>query len=196
MTTLTMTSVRRLTPVQLIEKKRDGNKLNETDIETFVESVVGSEGFEKMEDAQIGAMLMAIFLKGLDSDEATCLTNYMLRSGEVFEWDASPPVVDKHSTGGIGDKVSIPLAAMLAAAGAKVPMISGRGLGHTGGTLDKLDSIPGFTAEKSSEQIKKAVKDVSTLSSGGYRIFSRGRGADFKKIFEKFAELFSVVRPN
>ena len=174
-----MTSVRRLTPVQLIEKKRDGNKLNETDIETFVGSVVGSEGFEKMEDAQIGAMLMAIFLKGLDLVEAKCLTEYMLLSGDVLEWDASPPVVDKHSTGGIGDKVSIPLAPMLAAAGARVPMISGRGLGHTGGTLDKLDSIPGFTAEKSLQQIQNAVNEVSTLSRGGYKIFSSGGGGGF-----------------
>ena len=160
-----MTSVRRLTPVQLIEKKRDGFKLNETDIETFVGSVIGSEGFEKMEDAQIGAMLMAIFFQGLDSDEETYLTEYMRRSGEILSWDESSAVVDKHSTGGIGDKVSIPLAPMLAAAGAKVPMISGRGLGHTGGTLDKLDSIPGFGAAKSMEQIKKAVNDVSISSA-------------------------------
>ena len=185
-----MPSVRRLTPVQLIEKKRDGNKLNETDIETFVRSVVGSEGFEKMEDAQIGAMLMAIFLKGLEFVEAKCLTEYMLLSGDDLKWDASPPVVDKHSTGGIGDKVSIPLAPMLAAAGARVPMISGRGLGHTGGTLDKLDSIPGFTAEKSLQQIQNAVNEVSTLSRGGYRIFSSGGGGWILKFFSKSSPNF------
>ncbi|XP_063721903.1 thymidine phosphorylase-like isoform X2 [Symsagittifera roscoffensis] len=183
-----MTSVRRLTPVQLIEKKRDGFKLNETDIETFVGSVIGSEGFEKMEDAQIGAMLMAIFFQGLDSDEETYLTEYMRRSGEILSWDESSAVVDKHSTGGIGDKVSIPLAPMLAAAGAKVPMISGRGLGHTGGTLDKLDSIPGFGAAKSMEQIKKAVNDIGCIIVG-----TTDKITPADKILYKFRDITGTV---
>lgn len=160
-------TTRKLTPVELIEKKRDGGKLSEEDIETFVGSVVHAEGFEVMEDVQIGAMLMAIFLRGLDSEEATHLTKYMMLSGEILKWPRNPEVVvDKHSTGGVGDKVSIPLAPMLAAAGAKVPMISGRGLGHTGGTLDKLDSIPGFSASKSMEEIQNIVNEIGCTIVG------------------------------
>ncbi|XP_075257699.1 pyrimidine-nucleoside phosphorylase-like [Convolutriloba macropyga] len=157
---------RKLTPVQLIEKKRDGLKLSEYEIETFVGSAIGIEGFEQMEDVQIGAMLMAIFLRGLDTEEATYLTKYMMLSGQVLTWEDSEVVVDKHSTGGVGDKVSIPLAPMLAAAGVKVPMISGRGLGHTGGTLDKLDAIPGFSSSKTMAEIQDCVRNIGCVIVG------------------------------
>ena len=98
-------------------------------------------------DAQVGALAMAIFLRGMTAAERVALTGAMTRSGEVLEWgDAglAGPVLDKHSTGGVGDKVSLLLAPIVAACGAAVPMISGRGLGHTGGTLDKLEAIPGY----------------------------------------------------
>src|SRR5213076_3579554 len=97
-----------------------------------------------LSDAQVGALAMAFFLKGLDADERLALTTAMRDSGSVLDWDLDRPVVDKHSTGGVGDKVSLMLAPILAACGGAVPMISGRGLGHTGGTLDNLDSIPGY----------------------------------------------------
>jgi len=96
-----------------------------------------------LSDAQVGALAMAFFLQGLDAQERLALTTAMRDSGSVLDWDLGKPVVDKHSTGGVGDKVSVMLAPILAACDVAVPMISGRGLGHTGGTLDKLDSIPG-----------------------------------------------------
>eukprot|EP00058_Branchiostoma_floridae_P009451 XP_002594939.1 hypothetical protein BRAFLDRAFT_244533 [Branchiostoma floridae] len=129
----------------VIAKKRDGQVLTTGEIQYFVKGVVEKE----FQDSQIGAMLMAIFLNGMNRDETTTLTRAMRDSGSTLSFPAewAGLVVDKHSTGGVGDKISLPLAPALAACGLKVPMISGRGLGHTGGTLDKLESIPNFSVD-------------------------------------------------
>lgn len=130
-----------LFPQQVIARKRDGHALRSEEIAAFVSgATTGSWA-----DYQLSAMLMAVFLRGMDSAETAALTEGMMRSGIVADLSAVRlPKVDKHSTGGVGDKISLPLAPMVAACGVAVPMISGRGLGHTGGTLDKLESIPGF----------------------------------------------------
>ncbi|XP_030816727.1 thymidine phosphorylase [Camarhynchus parvulus] len=135
----------------LIRKKRDGERLEDAEIRSFVRGV--TEG--TAQQGQIGAMLMAIRLRGMDAGETLALTRAMASSGRTLAW---PPawhglLVDKHSTGGVGDKVSLALAPALAACGCKVPMISGRGLGHTGGTLDKLEAIPGFRVSQSPEEV-------------------------------------------
>src|SRR4051794_13474291 len=109
---------------------------------------------------------MAFFLRGLESDEQIALTRAMRDSGTVLEWDLDRPVLDKHSTGGVGDKVSLMLAPVLAACGAAVPMISGRGLGHTGGTLDKLDSIPGYASTPATEVIRRVVREAGCAIVG------------------------------
>ena len=130
-------------PQEIIRCKRDGAALSRAQIEAFVRGLVDGS----FTDAQAGAMAMAIVLRGMDSAETTALTHAMTHSGEVLDWRGAQlggPVIDKHSTGGVGDKVSLMLAPMLAACGAAVPMVSGRGLGHTGGTLDKLEALPGY----------------------------------------------------
>ncbi len=125
----------------IIADKRDGKKLSKEDLEYFLNSYLNGI----IEDYQMAAMLMAVFIRGLDGDELAAWTERMLHSGKVMDFSHINGIkVDKHSTGGVGDKISIPLAPILAVLGFKVPMISGRGLGHTGGTLDKLESIPGF----------------------------------------------------
>lgn len=125
----------------LIERKRDGHKLASGEIEALIRGYTAGD----VPDYQLSAWAMAVFFRGLSAQETSALTRAMRDSGRVFRWPAgSPPKVDKHSTGGIGDKVSLILAPLLACAGVWVPMISGRGLGITGGTLDKLESIPGF----------------------------------------------------
>nr|XP_056702622.1 LOW QUALITY PROTEIN: thymidine phosphorylase [Euleptes europaea] len=143
---------------EIIRKKRDGEKLQEEEIRTFVQGVTTGA----MKDGQIGAMLMAIRLQGMDAEETLVLTREMVASGRILEWPEKwrGILVDKHSTGGVGDKVSLPLAPALAACGCKVPMISGRGLGHTGGTLDKLESVPGFKVSQSPEQMKEILETV------------------------------------
>ncbi|TNN55350.1 Thymidine phosphorylase [Liparis tanakae] len=135
----------------LIRKKRDGGALSDEEIRSFVHAVATDD----IEESQTGAMLMAIWLKGMGQRETEALTREMMSSGEVMSWpeEWAGLMVDKHSTGGVGDKVSLVLAPALAACGCKVPMISGRGLGHTGGTLDKLESIPGFKVHQSAAQI-------------------------------------------
>ncbi len=131
-----------MTITELIERKRDGGRLTELDIAWLIGSYTRGE----IPDYQMSALLMAVYFNGLDDGELGAWTEAMLHSGDVLDLSqVTGPKVDKHSTGGVGDKVSIPLAPMVAACGAVVPMISGRGLGHTGGTLDKLESIPGFT---------------------------------------------------
>ena len=128
---------------EIIRRKRDGAALNEQEIEFLVRGITdGSIG-----DGQIGAFAMAVFIRGMNMDERVALTRAMTASGTVIDWSGhslSGPLLDKHSTGGVGDKVSLILAPLVAACGGLVPMISGRGLGHTGGTLDKLDAIPGY----------------------------------------------------
>ena len=128
-------------PQDIIVKKRDGGRLGRDEIEFFARGVADG----RFADYQATALLMAIFWRGLDAEETAWLTDAMLRSGEVIDLSDVPgPKVDKHSTGGVGDKVSLILAPLAAACGVNVPMMSGRGLGHTGGTLDKLEAIPGF----------------------------------------------------
>ncbi|XP_052708893.1 thymidine phosphorylase-like [Crassostrea angulata] len=152
----------------LIIKKRNGQALTTGEIKYFIQEVVkGEKG--GIQQCQLGAMLMAIYLKGLTDEETVCLTREMINSGDVLgpwpeEW--KDKVVDKHSTGGVGDKVSLILAPALAACGMKVPMVSGRGLGHTGGTLDKLESIPGFTVDVSKDDIRKIVEKVGCCIVG------------------------------
>ncbi len=130
--------------IGLIERKRDGGRLKPDEIAWLIKSY--TQG--RVPDYQMSSMLMAVFLQGLDEEELVAWTEAMLHSGETLDLSAiDAPKIDKHSTGGVGDKVSIALAPMVAACGVAVPMMSGRGLGHTGGTLDKLESIPGFSPE-------------------------------------------------
>ncbi|XP_044285437.1 thymidine phosphorylase [Varanus komodoensis] len=148
----------RLSIPEIIRKKRDGQKLWEEEIRYFVQAVAS----RAMKDGQIGALLMAIRLRGMEPDETLVLTREMASSGRMLAWPEKwrGLLVDKHSTGGVGDKVSLPLVPALAACGCKVPMISGRGLAHTGGTLDKLESIPGFTVTQSPEQMEHILETV------------------------------------
>jgi pyrimidine-nucleoside phosphorylase len=130
------------TAVELIEAKRDGREL---DVDA-IEWLIGAYTDGTVPDYQMAAMAMAIFLNGMSGDELSAWTSAMLHSGEVLDLGSIPAAkVDKHSTGGVGDKISIPLGPLVASVGVVVPMMSGRGLGHTGGTLDKLESVPGFT---------------------------------------------------
>src|SRR3954466_6504217 len=138
-------------PNEVIRRKRDGAELSPQEIGFLVGGIAGGG----LSDAQVGALAMAFFLRGLGAGERVALTRAMRDSGTVLEWDLDRPVLDKHSTGGVGDKVAVILAPILAACGAAVPMISGRGLGHTGGTLDKLDSIPGYASVPATEVIRR-----------------------------------------
>ncbi|XP_044199598.1 thymidine phosphorylase [Thunnus albacares] len=148
----------------LIRRKRDGGKLSDEEIKTFIKAVTT----KTIQECQIGAMLMSIWQKGMVDSEIESLTREMMSSGEVMSWpkEWAGRVVDKHSTGGVGDKVSLVLAPALAACGCKVPMISGRGLAHTGGTLDKLESIPGFEIRQSAEQVQKILSSVGCCIMG------------------------------
>jgi thymidine phosphorylase len=139
---------------EVIRRKRDGHALSAEEIEWLVAGITDGS----LSDAQVGALAMAIVINGMQRDERVALTGAMTRSGEVLEWDLGRPVLDKHSTGGVGDKVSLLLAPIVAACGGAVPMISGRGLGHTGGTLDKLDSIPGYDTAPGPERFAAAVR--------------------------------------
>jgi len=147
----------------LIEAKREGKTLAPRQIQELVNEFTGG----KIPDYQMAAMLMAIYFRGLDSAETSALTLAMRDSGDMLEFPKDPrPLVDKHSTGGIGDKVSLPLAPLLACLGFRVPMISGRGLGITGGTLDKLDSIPGLQTLLPAEKIVAQVQKVGCVICG------------------------------
>src|ERR1700753_2366365 len=138
---LRVTSPTQPRAVDIIRKKRDGLDLSRVEIEYLVRAYTDGD----IPDYQVSAWLMAVILRGLSKAETSWLTDAMLRSGDVLDLSEFPEKkVDKHSTGGVGDKTSLILAPLAAAAGLVVPMISGRGLGHTGGTLDKLESIPGF----------------------------------------------------
>ena len=148
----------------LIEAKREGRVLSPEQIGDLVAAVV----HESIPDYQLSALLMAIFFRGLDATETRALTLAMRDSGDKLEFPPDPtrPVVDKHSTGGIGDKVSLPLAPLLACLGFRVPMISGRGLGITGGTLDKLESIPGFRTRLTRAEIIRQVQEIGCAICG------------------------------
>jgi thymidine phosphorylase len=154
-----------LLPQEIIRRKRDGAILAEAEIEFMVAGLTsGAIG-----DGQIAAFAMAVYFQGLNMAERVTLTRSMTQSGQVIDWsgqDLPGPVVDKHSTGGVGDKVSLMLAPIVAACGAFVPMISGRGLGHTGGTLDKLDAIPGYNSTPERALFQKTVKDVGCAIIG------------------------------
>jgi pyrimidine-nucleoside phosphorylase len=149
--------------LSLIEAKRDGKTLATGDIQNFIREFTAG----RIPDYQMAAMLMAIYFHGLNTAETTALTLAMRDSGDVLKFPKDTrPLVDKHSTGGIGDKVSLPLAPLLACLGFRVPMISGRGLGITGGTLDKLDSIPGFQTLLPAEKIIEQVQRVGCVICG------------------------------
>ncbi|RPI02755.1 MAG: thymidine phosphorylase, partial [Ignavibacteriae bacterium] len=149
--------------VELIRKKREGGSLAEEEFRYLITGYV--EG--KVPDYQMSAFLMACYFRGMSSEETLTFTRLMLRSGEVIDLsEISGVKVDKHSTGGVGDKVSLILAPMVAACGVPVPMISGRGLGHTGGTLDKLESIPGFRTALSITEYKEVIKKVGAVMIG------------------------------
>ncbi|MBA2501321.1 MAG: thymidine phosphorylase [Pyrinomonadaceae bacterium] len=150
-------------PQDVIRKKRDRGTLTKEEIRFFVRGVTTGE----MSDYQSSALLMAIFLNGMNEEERLCLTEEMLRSGEVLNFsDVPKPKVDKHSTGGVGDKTSLIIAPLAAAAGLAVPMISGRGLGHTGGTLDKLEAIPGFRVGLTLAEFRQTLEGVGYAMMG------------------------------
>ena len=152
-----------MNPAEIIRIKRDGGLLGRAQIDAFVSGLVSGA----WADSQAAALAMAVLLRGMDTAETAALTAAMTHSGEILQWadtGLNGPVVDKHSTGGVGDKVSLMLAPILAACGAVVPMISGRGLGHTGGTLDKLEALPGYTTTPAHEQL------LATLRAAGCAI--------------------------
>jgi thymidine phosphorylase len=152
-------------PQEIVRKKREGGALEPAEIDAFVRGLVDGSWTE----GQVAALAMAVFFRGMSMSERVALTRAMTRSGTVLDWsDAGldKPIVDKHSSGGVGDKVSLPLAPILAACGAAVPMISGRGLGHTGGTLDKLDAIPGYTSTPDQATFRRVLSEVGCAIIG------------------------------
>ncbi|MBO6717719.1 MAG: thymidine phosphorylase [Rhizobiaceae bacterium] len=150
-------------PQEIIRKKRDGDALAREEIAAFVKGLADGSFTE----GQVSALAMAVFLNGMSRDEAVALTLAMRDSGDVLDWSDLPgPATDKHSTGGVGDNVSLMLAPIVAACGAYVPMISGRGLGHTGGTLDKMDAIPGYTSQPDNALFRKTVREAGCAIIG------------------------------
>src|ERR1700754_1575135 len=149
-------------PAEVIRRKRDGHTLTAEEIGFLVGGIADGG----LSDAQVGALAMAMFIRGMEGEERVALTTAMRDSGSVLTWDLDRPVLDKHSTGGVGDKVSLILAPVLAACGGAVPTISGRGLGHTGGTLDKLDSIPGYVSTPSTEVLRRVVREAGCAIIG------------------------------
>ncbi|MFY0666392.1 MAG: thymidine phosphorylase [Natronospirillum sp.] len=152
-------------PQEIIRAKRDGKALSKQQIDFFVQGITSGT----VTEGQIAAFAMAVFFNGMNMDERVALTQAMQHSGSVLQWDdlkLPGPVVDKHSTGGVGDMVSLMLGPMVAACGGYVPMISGRGLGHTGGTLDKFESIPGYNSAPSLSTLRRVVKDVGVAIIG------------------------------
>lgn len=146
----------------LIARKREGEELSSSEIGWLVDGFVRGD----VADYQMSAFAMAVFFKGMSARETAALTLAMMRSGDVFEHPPGSVVVDKHSTGGIGDKVSLILAPLVACAGCRVPMVSGRGLGITGGTLDKLESIPGFRVEIRMDEAAEILADLGVVMMG------------------------------
>ena len=152
-------------PQELIRKKRDGLILSDLEIGFLVKGISDNS----LTDAQLGAFAMAVYQCGMTMDERVSLTTHMMNSGDTLQWqdlNLDGPVVDKHSTGGVGDKISLMLAPIVAACGGYVPMISGRGLGHTGGTLDKLESIPGYNGTPDNNKFRLLVKEVGCAIIG------------------------------
>jgi thymidine phosphorylase len=152
-------------PQEIIRKKRDGGSLTDSEIAAFVTGIAnGTVG-----EGQMGAFAMAVLLKGLDAPERVALTGAMAGSGTRLDWrreSLGGPVLDKHSTGGVGDKVSLILAPIIAAAGGFVPMVAGRGLGHTGGTLDKLSAIPGYRTQPDLDTLRRVVRQAGCAIIG------------------------------
>ncbi|MDB5546484.1 MAG: thymidine phosphorylase [Hyphomicrobiales bacterium] len=154
-----------LLPQEIIRKKRDGLTLDAQEIESFIAGLTDG----RITEGQAAAFAMAIFMHGMTTAECATLTRAMTHSGDVLDWSREAlggPVLDKHSTGGVGDNVSLILAPAVAACGGFVPMISGRGLGHTGGTLDKLESIPGYCATPDAAQLARAVRNAGCAIIG------------------------------
>jgi thymidine phosphorylase len=149
-------------PQEIIRKKRDGGVLSDAEIAFFIDGLTKNT----ISEGQVGAFAMAVFFRGMDIAERVALTRAMTGSGSVLHWDLPGPVLDKHSTGGVGDTVSLMLAPAVAACGGYVPMISGRGLGHTGGTLDKFDSIPGYDTAPSDALFRKVTREVGCAIIG------------------------------
>ena len=147
---------------ELILKKRLGKELTKNEINWFISNLTSNH----LSEGQIASLAMAICLKGMTFEERVQLTLAMKNSGKTLSWDLPGPIIDKHSTGGVGDTVSLILAPVLAACGAYVPMISGRGLGHTGGTLDKFDSIPGYNTSPNEEVLRRVVSKVGCAIIG------------------------------
>jgi len=151
--------VERFSAVDVIRAKRDGARLSDDQIDWVIDAYTRGV----VADEQMSALAMAVFLNGMDTDETARWTAAMVDSGEVLTLHSDRPTVDKHSTGGVGDKITLPLAPLVAACGAAVPQLSGRGLGHTGGTLDKLESIPGWRARLTTEEILAQLGDVGAV---------------------------------
>src|SRR5437867_12042475 len=149
--------------VDLIHRKRDGEELESGEISYLIDAYTRGE----IPDYQMSALLMAVYFTGMTDREVTALTECMMRSGESVDLSAIPGVkVDKHSTGGVGDKTSLIVAPLAAAAGVVVPMMSGRALGHTGGTLDKLDAIPGFRTDFTIDEFKDQLQRIGLCFVG------------------------------
>ena len=149
-------------PQEIIRDKRDGRPLAPGDIAEFIAGL--AEG--RIGEGQAAAFAMAIFFRGMNREELVAMTQAMTRSGTILRWDLPGPVLDKHSTGGVGDKVSLALAPIVAAAGGYVPMIAGRGLGHTGGTIDKFDSIPGYRTTPDLATFQRVVREAGCAIIG------------------------------
>ncbi len=151
-----------LLPQEIIRRKRDGGTLDAREIESFIQGLTSGA----VSEGQAASFAMAIFFRGLSVPERVALTRAMMSSGEVLKWDLPGPVLDKHSTGGVGDTVSLALGPAVAACGGYVPMISGRGLGHTGGTLDKFDSIPGYLTQPDIDTFRRVTREVGCAIIG------------------------------
>lgn len=152
-----------MTVNEIIRKKRDGNTLTSDEMKFIINGYVNGA----VPDYQVAAFLMAVYFRGMNKEETAEFTKLMLHSGDIVDLSHVRGVkVDKHSTGGVGDKISLPLAPIVAACGVPVPMISGRGLGHTGGTLDKLESIPGFKTNLSIDEYKHVIEEIGLVMIG------------------------------
>jgi len=152
-------------PQEIIRRKRDGKALGDAEIDAFVRGIAD----QSIGEGQVAAFAMAVFFRGMTRDEAVALTAAMTRSGAILDWrdlDLPGPILDKHSTGGVGDKVSLMLAPIVAACGGFVPMVSGRGLGHTGGTLDKLSAVPGYRTDPDTQTFRRVVRAVGCAIVG------------------------------